>query len=129
MRGRHVLDEQILDRCDFCARGLKIRRNQDLAFQQWTDRGFVSCRVNIPMSTCDCCNAKSWDDAAEAVIDEAVREAYDRLSCDAAPDGLIAVERPHHSAQAGSSARGAVTNGSGTMHHSSARRAAAKPAR
>ena len=124
-----MLDEQILDRCDFCARGLKIRRNEDLAFQQWTDRGYVSCRVNIPMSTCDCCNAKSWDDAAESVIEAAVRSAYERLSSNPAPDGRSEVERPHDRAQAGAVGRGEAPDGSGTMHHSSARRAAAKPAR
>jgi hypothetical protein len=75
-----VLDERILDRCELCAQGVKFTRNEDLAFQQWTDRGYVSCRVTIPMSTCDCCNAKSWDDVAESVIEDAVRGAYELLS-------------------------------------------------
>jgi hypothetical protein len=32
------------------------------------------------MGTCDRCDAKSWDEAAESVIEEAVRKAYDQLS-------------------------------------------------
>jgi hypothetical protein len=75
-----VLDELTLDKCELCERGVKTSREEDLAFQQWTDRGYVSCRVTIPISTCDCCDAKSWDDAAESVIEDAVREAYDQLS-------------------------------------------------
>ena len=73
-------DEQGAEICELCAVGRKIKRNEQLAFHQSTDRGYVSCRVTIPISTCDHCNEKSWDEAAEAVIEAAVREAYERLS-------------------------------------------------
>ena len=69
-----------MERCELCHRGRKNKRNEELLFHQRTDRGDVSCRVRIAISTCDECGAKSWDEAAETVIEAAVREAYDRLS-------------------------------------------------
>jgi hypothetical protein len=66
--------------CEFCQQGNVFRRNDPMSFHQWTDRGYVRCRVTIPMGICDHCETKTWDEAAEAVIEQAVREAYDRLS-------------------------------------------------
>lgn len=66
--------------CELCGRRGKTTREEELAFNQWTDRGYVSCRVTIPVSTCGYCKTRSWDEAAEAVIEEAVRKAYDQLS-------------------------------------------------
>jgi len=31
--------------CDFCKKGRVITRKRQLAFRQWTDRGYVHCRV------------------------------------------------------------------------------------
>jgi hypothetical protein len=64
---------------ELCHRGRKIKRDEELLFHQQTDRGDVSCRVTIPISTCDHCGAKSWDEAAEAMLEAAVRKACDRL--------------------------------------------------
>jgi hypothetical protein len=75
-----MADDESTDLCELCRQGRKITRNEELPFHQWTDRGYVSCRVTIPISTCDHCNAKSWDEAAESMIEAAVRKAYDQLS-------------------------------------------------
>jgi hypothetical protein len=69
-------DEQ---RCDFCKVGGIIKSNQELAFRQWTDRGYLYCRATIPIGVCDRCGAKNWDDDAEAIIAEAVRREYQKL--------------------------------------------------
>jgi hypothetical protein len=66
--------------CELCGRRGKITREEEFALSQWTDRGYVSCRVTIPVSNCSYCKTRSWDEAAEAVIEEAVRKAYDQLS-------------------------------------------------
>lgn len=66
--------------CELCGRRSKITREEELAFSQWTDRGYVSCRVTIPVSTCGFCKTRSWDETAEAAIEAAVRQAYDQLS-------------------------------------------------
>jgi hypothetical protein len=75
-----MADKENGDICELCHRGRKNKRNEELLFHQRTDRGDVSCHVTIPISTCDQCGAKSWDEAAEARIEAAVRKAYDQLS-------------------------------------------------
>ena len=67
------------DICDICRQGRIAKKSQELAFHQWTDRGYVFCRVSIPIATCDRCGARSWDEAAEAIIEDSVRRAYDNL--------------------------------------------------
>jgi hypothetical protein len=66
-------------RCKFCKIDSVIRGQQQIAFHQWTDRGYVFCHATIPMGVCDNCGSKSWDDIAEAIIEEAVRQEYEKL--------------------------------------------------
>jgi hypothetical protein len=33
----------------------------------------------IPVGVCDHCGSKSWEEAAEAIIEEAVRKEYEKL--------------------------------------------------
>jgi hypothetical protein len=56
-----------------------VKQNERMRFHQWTGRGYVLCEVTIPVGVCDRCGMKSWDEAAEAIIEQAVREACDRL--------------------------------------------------
>ena len=65
--------------CNSCKRGRLVQRRERLSFQQWTDRGRVACEVEIDMLVCDGCGAKTWDDAAEAMIEEAMRREYRKL--------------------------------------------------
>ena len=67
------------DVCDVCNRGIVVRTMQDIAFHQWTSKGNVFCRVTVPMAICAVCGARSWDEAAEATIEEAVKREVDRL--------------------------------------------------
>lgn len=67
------------ERCEFCHHGSLITRDEAMSFHQWTDRGYVSCKVRIPMKVCGRCGMKTWDEAAETVIEQAVKQAYDRL--------------------------------------------------
>ena len=67
------------DICDICRQGRIASSSQELAFHQWTDRGYVFCRVSIPVATCDRCGARSWDEAAEGLIEDAVRIEYGKL--------------------------------------------------
>jgi hypothetical protein len=66
-------------RCDFCKIGRIAKRKEQLAFRQWTDRGYVSCSAVIPIGVCDRCGLRDWDEAAEPIIEEAVRNAYETL--------------------------------------------------
>jgi hypothetical protein len=62
--------------CNVCGQGEVQTRDEELAFHQWTtDRGYVFCRVTMPVGTCDHCGAKSWSENADAIIHEAVQKA------------------------------------------------------
>ena len=67
-------------RCAVCGHSSVVRANEEIGFYQWTDRGRVFCRVEIPLSRCDNCGAKEWNEEAEAIIEEAVRREYDKRS-------------------------------------------------
>jgi hypothetical protein len=64
--------------CDFCRSGQVTRRDQHIAFRQWTDRGYVSCRVNVPLGVCDRCQSSHWNKEAEVIVEEAVRREYEK---------------------------------------------------
>jgi hypothetical protein len=66
--------------CSFCGAERVFTRNERLEFRQRTDRGYVFCKVMIPIATCDCCGSKTWSGSAEAAIEQAVRQEYDKLS-------------------------------------------------
>jgi hypothetical protein len=52
---------------------------REVAFQEWTPKGRVFCRVMLPVAICAVCGAKNWDDKAEAIIEEAVKREVDKL--------------------------------------------------
>ena len=66
--------------CAFCGQGKAITRDEELSFYQRTDRGYVFCKVKIPMDVCPQCHTKNWDEEAEVIIEQAVRAEYDRRS-------------------------------------------------
>ena len=74
-----MMDDGSPERCAFCRYGTVTVRDEALAFYQSTDRGFVSCRIVVPMSVCDRCGNRSWDERAEALIEDAVLRAYEKL--------------------------------------------------
>jgi hypothetical protein len=65
--------------CEFCKKGRVTRRMKVVAFRQWSDKGYVQCRVMILIGTCDSCNAKSLDPKAEGIFDEAFQQEYKKL--------------------------------------------------
>ena len=66
------------DTCSFCNQGRLVKQTQHLSFNQWTDRGYVFCSVDVPVQVCESCGSKTWDDAAESLIEEAVWREYDK---------------------------------------------------
>ncbi len=65
--------------CELCKRGRIVRRIEAISFQQWTDKGYVFCQASIPMTVCAHCGSRSWEDAAERIIEEAVQREYKKL--------------------------------------------------
>jgi hypothetical protein len=74
-----MLDSENADVCDFCGKGHVVKRSEDIAFHQETDRGTISCKVTISIGICDRCGMKTWDAAADSIIEEAVRREIDKL--------------------------------------------------
>lgn len=72
-------DPEDLRPCEFCKIGRVIKSDQTISFRQWTDKGYITCRATIPMGICDRCGSKNWDDDAEAIIEDAVRQEYQKL--------------------------------------------------
>jgi hypothetical protein len=66
-------------RCAFCKVGSLIKSDREIAFKQRTEKGYLFCRVTIPMEICDNCRSQTWDADAEAMINEAVREQYKKM--------------------------------------------------
>lgn len=67
------------EKCAFCNRDQLVDHTKEITFHQYTDRGYVTCRVVVPMKICGHCGAQNWDDRADAIMDEAVRQAYHKL--------------------------------------------------
>lgn len=63
-----------------CKKGHFARRDTEIAFLQWTDKGPVQCRVSIPMEVCSQCGFKTWDERADRLLNEAVLRERDKLS-------------------------------------------------
>ena len=62
--------------CPFCKRGNLIKEDRAIAFSQWTDKGYVVCRVTVPIGVCMRCGSKSFTDSAESIVEDAVHREY-----------------------------------------------------
>ena len=65
--------------CYFCKKGHFVKQTREIAFHQWTDRGYVFCRVMVPVGVCSRCSAMDWNEETELAIDQVVRREYERL--------------------------------------------------
>jgi hypothetical protein len=66
--------------CDFCHQKRVGWRIEDIAFWQWSDRGYVHCRVRLPVGTCQNCGAHSLEEGSDKLFDAAFLEAYRKLT-------------------------------------------------
>ena len=65
--------------CPLCKKGHFIKRAEEIAWHQWTDKGYVFCRVSVTLGVCDNCGSRDWNDDVEAAIEAAVRREHDKL--------------------------------------------------
>ena len=72
-----VEDELII--CEICKQGRVTKRMEEMAFRQWSDKGYIHCRVTILIGTCDNCRVKSLDPGSNKILDEAFQREYDKL--------------------------------------------------
>jgi hypothetical protein len=62
-----------------CGEGYVTTHNATIAFRQWSDKGYIHCRVTIPIDICDRCNARySSDPEIDKVLDEAFHREYEK---------------------------------------------------
>jgi uncharacterized protein with PIN domain len=67
------------EKCILCEQAHVLEENREIDFRQHTDKGEVLCRVAVQFNVCPQCGFEYWDDHAEAALDEAVRQAYEKL--------------------------------------------------
>ena len=65
--------------CELCGHKVVLKRDEEVSFSQWTDRGYVQWSVTIPVAVCGRCGTRNWDEAAEIHLEEAFRSEYDKL--------------------------------------------------
>ena len=66
------------DACDFCA-GHITWRLEEMAFRQSSNKGYVHCRVALPVGTCDNCGSKTLGPDSDAIFDAEFQREYDKL--------------------------------------------------
>jgi hypothetical protein len=70
-------DEPVI--CEICKKGHVVKRAEQLAFRQWSDKGYVHCQVKVVMGTCNNCGARSLAPGSEKILDRAFQREYDKL--------------------------------------------------
>ena len=65
--------------CYFCKQGRFVERTEEIAFKQWTDKGYVFCNVKLLVGVCDHCDSRDWNAETETIIREVVRRERDKL--------------------------------------------------
>jgi hypothetical protein len=65
--------------CEFCKNGHISQRTREVAFRQWSDKGYVHCRVSLMVGICDHCQASTPAAGADRIFDEAFQREYNRL--------------------------------------------------
>jgi hypothetical protein len=65
--------------CDICQKGHVIKRMEEMAFRQWSDKGYIHCRVTLLIGTCDHCRAKVFDPGSDKILDETFQREYGKL--------------------------------------------------
>jgi hypothetical protein len=65
--------------CEFCRKGHVIQHLEDIAFRQWSDIGWISCRVAVSIDVCDVCNAKTLR-GGDKILEEAFQREYDKAA-------------------------------------------------
>ena len=65
--------------CDFCKKGRVVWHLEEMAFRQASDKGYVHCRVELSVGTCDNCGSKTLKPGSDQIFDIAFRREYDKL--------------------------------------------------
>jgi hypothetical protein len=65
--------------CDLCKKGPIVWCTEEITFRQWSDKGYLLCRVTLPVGTCAHCQAKTLDVDSDLAFDAAFQREYDKM--------------------------------------------------
>jgi hypothetical protein len=74
------MPDDTLTVCDFCHHKRVIWRTEEMAFRQWSEKGYLHCRVELDVGTCQSCGSKSLQPGSDQLLDAAFQEMYRKLS-------------------------------------------------
>ena len=75
-----MFDPASIPRCDFCKTGRVTTHYKPVSFRQRSDKGYIFCRVEIPLGICNRCGSQHWNQDAEAIIEDAFQQSYHQKS-------------------------------------------------
>lgn len=65
--------------CDFCNKGRVAWRTEEMVFRQSSDKGYVHCRLELAVGTCQTCGSKSLEPDSDRILEAAFQEEYRKL--------------------------------------------------
>jgi hypothetical protein len=65
--------------CYFCKKGRFVEQTEEIAFKQWTDKGYVYCKVQLRVGVCEHCDSRDCNARTEEIINGVVRRERDKL--------------------------------------------------
>jgi hypothetical protein len=71
-----MFDPVSIQHCDFCKVGRVTRNYQAVSFRQWSDKGYIFCRAEIPLGVCNRCGSQHWNQDAEAIVEDVFQQQY-----------------------------------------------------
>jgi hypothetical protein len=74
-----MFDPASILRCDFCKTGRVTRHYKSVSFRQWSDKGYISCRAEIPIGICNRCSSQHWNQDAETIVENAFQHEYKKF--------------------------------------------------
>lgn len=78
MAGAAVMSNNDIPICAICQKGLVTMNMEEMAFREWSNKGYVHCQVTILIGTCDNCQAKSLGPNSDPIFDAAFQREYDK---------------------------------------------------
>jgi hypothetical protein len=72
-------NDEEAETCALCKRGTFVREETELSIRQSTDKGYVQCRVSVPIAICNNCAFRTLLEPAERLIEEAIAIGYAKL--------------------------------------------------
>ncbi len=64
------------DICVFCRHGRIAWGTEEMTFRQWSDKGYIVCRVTVSIGTCNNCGSNTLEPRSDRIFNEAFQREY-----------------------------------------------------